>query len=63
MTGVKTAMPAKFGSDTVLSRMSPPTLQEKQTRGVKTGSCCVVVKQYEQIIRSKKAIVTYVTKI
>lgn len=31
MTGVKTAMPAKFGLVTVLSRIKPPTLQRDVT--------------------------------
>ena len=31
MTGVKTAMPAKFGLDTVLSRIRPPTLRRKHS--------------------------------
>lgn len=30
ITGVKTAMPSKFGSVTVLSRMSPPMLLRKE---------------------------------
>lgn len=30
MTGVKTAMPAKFGLVTVLSRIKPPTLKERR---------------------------------
>lgn len=32
MTGVKTAMPSKFGSVTVLSRMSPPMLLKKDRK-------------------------------
>lgn len=32
MTGVKTAMPAKFGLVTVLSRIKPPTLEGRQER-------------------------------
>lgn len=36
MTGVKTAIPAKLGSDTVLSKISPPTLQG-ESREVSAG--------------------------
>lgn len=44
MTGVKTAMPAKLGSDTVLSKISPPTLQGETgevSAGVRTQSQAV----------------------
>lgn len=46
ITGVYTTMPARFGSDTVLSRMSPPMLRKHNTiRPFKTMLQCVCVRE------------------
>lgn len=46
MTGVKTAMPAKFGLVTVLSRIKPPTLEGRQERLTAAQPLIIIIITY-----------------